>query len=187
MAERTLDIRGLQGTPRDSNKVYQGLPGSLPFSKSNINRGPRVNRLQPSSSKPVHHLTHGSDVLHSTVWTKDAIATLLQNTSHLVDSIMQSASMICRGYCPRYKLLDHTYSIQCGTTSELPKIDTKKITGCELKNCHTLRLCLPPVVLVSSLTTQERGNYCHPAEVESKLCPLTALLAYLLPLVGKRA
>ena len=42
------------------------------------------------------------------------------------------------------------------------------------------------MVLASSLTTQERGNHCHPAEVESKLCPLTALLTYTLPLAGKR-
>ena len=88
--------------------------------------------------------------------------------------------MIAEEIVPRYKLLGlHVfYSMRYDVRAPIILIDTKKITGCELKNFLTLTLCDPPVVLVSSLTTQERGNYCHPAE--SKLCPLTAFLCLLI-------
>ena len=40
-------------------------------------------------------------------------------------------------------------------------LDTRKITGCVLKRISGA-LCFQQVVLVPSLPTQERGNYCHP-------------------------
>ena len=59
---------------------------------------------------------------------------------------------------------------------------TKKITECELrlKFSHLQVVCSTSVVLVSSLTTRERGNYCHPSEVESKLCRPFLLTYYRL-------
>ena len=68
-----------------------------------------------------------------------------------------------RGDWPRHKLLESHVShvFNALRRQRHQNLDTRKITGCELKRISRA-LCFQQVVLVPSLTTQERGNYCHP-------------------------
>ena len=55
-----------------------------------------------------------------------------------------------------------SHVFNAGMTAGVQNHDTKEITGCELMNIQSF--VFPTMVLVSSLTTQERGNYCLPTE-----------------------